>query len=388
MVWCLFFFPLSSPQRQPTAPAAVTVIPEPRNSRTEIVIAAVGDIMMPASIQTAAWRSKKGYDLLFEKISKDLAANITFANLETPVDDAVPASGYPKFNARPALLRALKNAGVTLLSVANNHAMDAGAAGLKRTIDNIESAGLVFIGAGRSKKEAAEIRFFQPRGVRVAFLAYTYGTNRRLPRKNQRSPGVNILGTGSEHDLVRVAETVRKARAHADLLVLSLHWGEEYATEPTAWQRRVAARLINEGVDLILGHHPHVLQPIESISASDGRVGLVAYSLGNFISTQHSGISHLNKNQAKALRGDGIVLYVIAIKERGKTRIDHVEFLPTWALREATGAGTIYRPVSLAREIDRFKGKTALRSDEENLVKLLHYRNDVITKTFLEYPQQ
>jgi poly-gamma-glutamate synthesis protein (capsule biosynthesis protein) len=389
IVWCLFFFPLSPVQKQPIIPPAAAICtPAPRVSRSEIVIAAVGDIMMPASLQRAIGKSKKGYDFLFEKIAKDLSADITFANLETPVDDSAPAAGYPRFNARPALLGALKHAGVTIVSLANNHALDAGAQGLKRTIDNIETAGLVFVGAGRTRAEAGEIKFLQSRDVRVAFLSYTYATNQGVPRKVKRPPAVNILAPDSEADLARAALAVQKARANADLVVLSLHWGDEYSRQPTLWQRRVAERLIKAGADIILGHHPHVLQPIESIPAAEARIGLVAYSLGNFISTQHAGISYLTKNQTKALRGDGIVLYVIAIKERGKTRVDHVEFLPTWALREATGAGTVYRPVSLAREIARFRDKALLRNDEENLVKLLTYRNDVITKTFMDYHQQ
>ena len=344
--------------------------------------------MMPASLQTVVGKSKKGYDLLFEKIVKDLSADITIANLETPVDHTAPAAGYPKFNARPALLSALKRAGVTIVSLANNHALDAGPQGLKRTIGNIESAGLVFIGAGRSRSEAGEIKFLQSRDVRLAFLSYTYATNQGVRRKTKHSPVVNILAPDSETDLARAVLAVQKARANADLVVLSLHWGDEYATQPTPWQRRAAERLVKAGADIILGHHPHVLQPIESIPDADSRIAVVAYSLGNFISTQHAGVSYPDKNQAKALRGDGIVLYIIAIKERGKTRIDHVEFLPIWTLREATGAGAVYRPVSLAREIARFRGKTPLRSDEENLVKLLTYRNDVITRTFMDYRQQ
>src|SRR5574341_924370 len=159
------------------------------SGKTEIVIAAVGDIMMPLSIQRAVARNKYNYDLLFEKIAPELAsADIVFANLETPVDHKAPVSGYPRFNARPELLAALKKAGVGIVSVANNHAMDAGADGLKRTLDNIEAAGLRFAGAGRTKAEAGKIAQATIRGITTAFLAYTYSTNEGLPKKRKDAP--------------------------------------------------------------------------------------------------------------------------------------------------------------------------------------------------------
>lgn len=384
-IWCLVFFPISAVQRQPAVRPSIKKIAITRPARNQIMIAAVGDVMMPLSIQSSISRNKKGYDGLFEKISKDFAgADITFANLETPVDHKSPVSGYPKFNAHPALLAALKKAGVTIVSVANNHAMDAGSEGLKRTLDNIESSGLVFIGAGRTKKESAEIKFFKVRDLSVAFLSYTYDTNWRVPRA-AAAPGVNIIENDSESGLIRASERVKQARAHADLVVVSVHWGDEYAAKPTKWQRRVATALIEAGADVILGHHPHVLQPVESIATPDGRVGLVAFSLGNFISSQNAGIFFANKNNQKALRGDGIILNIAAVKEGRSTRVAHAEFLPIWTLRESIGKNVIYRPVSLVREIDSIKIKADRKQEEERMLTLLTYRYDIITKTIMAH---
>jgi poly-gamma-glutamate synthesis protein (capsule biosynthesis protein) len=131
-----------------------------------LVIAAIGDIMMPSSIQSAVRRHDNNYDLLFEKVRSDLqTADITVANLETPVDEMTPVSGYPKFNSSPYLLAALKRSGIDVISVANNHIMDAGTAGLRRMLDALDAAGLVFVGAGRTKKEAAAARFLTVRGI-------------------------------------------------------------------------------------------------------------------------------------------------------------------------------------------------------------------------------
>lgn len=353
--------------------------PKPREEKAELVIAATGDIMMPLSNQMAATRSKEHYNLLFERIAPDLAsADITFGNLETPVDHTAPVSGYPKFNAGPGLLAALKRAGVGLVSIANNHAMDAKPAGLKRTIENIATAGLLFTGGGRTRAEAGQAPVVSCRGITMAFLAYTYGTNERMPIKKQDVPRVNVLRAGSEADLALAAADVRKARQSMDLVVVSLHWGDEYKTTPTAWQKRVAEELIEAGADVILGHHPHVLQPIESHVARNGRQGLIAFSLGNLISSQNNGVTGRNRTNIKALRGDGIILRIYAVKEQGRTSVARAEFLPLWTLRERVGKIIVYRPVNLAREIARLEAIQKRSGEDEDTLKLLRFRMKVI----------
>ncbi len=379
------FFSLLFACTQQSIPVRPAPLKKPVTSpagTTEIVIAAVGDVMMPGSIQSAAAKDTRGYDLLFEKIAPDLAgADITFANLETPVDHTVGVSGYPRFNARRELLASLKKAGVDIVSIANNHAMDAGSDGLKRTIDNIDAAGITFIGAGRTNAEAAAPRFLKTRGMNIAFLAYAYGSNQRLPQSSQDTPGLNIIGIDSEDDLSCAAANVRRAKAEADLVVVSLHWGVEYTTSPTAWQRRIASELIEAGADVLLGHHPHVLQPIESYTARDGRIGLIAYSLGNFISSQNAGVLRANENDQKALRGDGIILRITATKKGSRIRVAHAEFLPIWTLREPTDHGIVYRPVSLAREITMLNTKHIRDSTEQELMHLLNYRRTFIIQS-------
>ena len=387
LVFSLFVFisPACVQRSQsPSSPSQKTA----HTVRTEIVIAAVGDVMMPGSIQATIAKKKYNYDLLFEKVTPDLsAADITFANLETPVDHGAGISGYPKFNARPELLASLKRAGVDIVSMANNHIMDAGVAGLKRTLGNIDAAGLVFVGAGSTKAGATEIKRITARDISVAFLAYTYSTNERLPRRKPDEPGVNILRTDSEADLALAVERVKEAGQSSDLVVVSLHWGDEYAAVPTAWQRQVAEELIETGADIILGHHPHVLQPIESHTAEDGRQGLIVFSLGNFISTQNSGVSYKNKNSSRARRGDGIILSITIVKEAGKTSISRADFLPIWTLRDMVGRSRIFRPVSLAREIERLNAITERSRDEEGLLKLLSYRREVILKKLTKKPE-
>jgi poly-gamma-glutamate synthesis protein (capsule biosynthesis protein) len=225
------------------------------------------------------------------------------------------------------------------------------------------------------------------RGVNVAFLAYTYGVNQRLPRRSPDAPGVNIIGIDSENDLTRAAADVRQARADADLVVVSLHWGDEYATSPTTWQRRVASELIEAGADVLLGHHPHVLQPIESYITRDKRRRLIVYSLGNFISSQNADVSYANKTHQKALRGDGIILSITVTKEGGMAQVAHTEFLPIWSLREPIGKAMVYRPVSLARELSILGARHKLDTTDEKLMSLLSYRRDYIIRRLTGTPE-
>jgi poly-gamma-glutamate capsule biosynthesis protein CapA/YwtB (metallophosphatase superfamily) len=346
----------------------------------QIAISAVGDIMMPGSTQNAVAQHNLQYDLLFEKITADLAmTDITIANLETTVDHESPVSGYPRFNTRPELLSALKNAGVGIVSVANNHIMDAGVEGLRRTLNNIEKSGISFVGAGRTKAEADRIVYAARRGITAAFLAFTYDTNAPLPKKKGDGPAVNILRTNDETGLEHATMAVRRARQTADLVIVSIHWSDEYRMAPTPWQRKTAAALIEAGADIILGHHPHVLQPIEFYRARDGRQGLISFSLGNFISTQNQGISNDTRDHAKALRGDGIILTIIAVKENGKSSVRRANVLPIWTLRETVGQTSVYRPVSLQREIARIALKPNRTKEEENTLELLGFRSKVIS---------
>ncbi len=383
----VFLIMLPAVVRGEVRTGGTATVAEGASPKTTLVITAIGDVMMPGSIQTAVAKHKKSYDILFEKIAADLAvADITFANLETPVDHTAAVAGYPAFNARPELLTALKKAGVDVVSLANNHARDAGADGLLRTLQNIEAAGLVVAGAGRNRSESLAPVYLSSQGVMTAFLAYTYGTNRGLPKKRKGAPAVNILRSGSREDLAAAIIQVKQARTHADLVVVSLHWGDEYTSVPTPWQKQAAIELVEAGADIILGHHPHVLQPIESYTARDGRQTVIAYSLGNFISSQNYGVSSKNKTHTRALRGDGVILTITAEKEQGRTTIVRSAVQPIWSLREKVGVTTVFRPVGLSREIAKLSVVAKRTKKEESTLQLLTYRQQVILDTIRAAP--
>ena len=158
------------------------------------------------------------------------------------------------------------------------------------------------------------------------------------------------------------------------------------ARAPTAWQKQAALELVEAGADIILGHHPHVLQPVVSHTAKDGRQTVIAYSLGNFISTQNYGVSSKNKTHFRAFRGDGVILMIYAEKKQGRTAIVRSEFKPIWSLREKVGVTTVFRPVSLSREIVKLSAVEKRSKQEEGTLQLFTYRQKVILETINAAP--
>jgi poly-gamma-glutamate synthesis protein (capsule biosynthesis protein) len=294
-------------------------------------LVAVGDILMHQDVQRAAREAESGLRALWQDVEPLLqGADIAFANLETPV---APTSGLPgrpfMFNGPPELPAALKASGFTVLSTANNHAYDQGVAGVVETLDRLRAEHLVPVGSGATRREAEQPQVVQVRGLRVAFLGFTDLYNINLNRKDSE-PWVRGL------DPAAAAEAVRAVRPLADVVVVSIHWGVEYQHDPLPRQREVAARLCAAGADLILGTHPHVLQPVERL-ASGGNRTLVAYSLGNFVSNQdRMYLPDLFKVDGGDSR-DGVALQCRLVKRRladGRTQITVEDAVcePLWNL--------------------------------------------------------
>jgi poly-gamma-glutamate synthesis protein (capsule biosynthesis protein) len=243
-------------------------------------IVAVGDILMHEDVKRSAIQADAGLQGLWAGVEPLLhGADIAFANLETPVAPTTGMPGRPfRFNAPAALPAALRASGFTVLSTANNHAYDQGVPGVRETLDRLRAEHLVPVGSGATRAEAEQVRIVQVHGLRVAFLGFSDLFNINLNRRDGE-PWVCPL------DPAAAVRAVRAARTQADAVVVSVHWGVEYQHEPLPRQREVAAQLAAAGADLILGSHPHVLQPVELIEQA-GRRTLVAYSMGNFISNQ------------------------------------------------------------------------------------------------------
>ncbi|MBP1772925.1 MAG: putative enzyme of poly-gamma-glutamate biosynthesis (capsule formation)-like protein [Holophagaceae bacterium] len=247
---------------------------------TSLSLVAVGDILMHQDVKTAASQDPGGFPALWaDLVPLFQGADLAFGNLETPVAPTTGRPGVPfQFNAPESLPGALRASGFTVLSTANNHAYDQGAKGVRETLERLREARLVSVGSGEDRGQAERLVLLERQGLKVAFLGFTDLFNLDLNRR-ATEPWVRPL------DLEPALEAVRNARRQADLVVVSVHWGNEYQHQPTKRQRDIARALVDAGCDVILGHHPHVLQPVELLEV-DGRKALVAYSLGNFISNQ------------------------------------------------------------------------------------------------------
>jgi len=334
---CLWLaIPLGCRARKPPPP------PEP----AKVVLVAVGDILMHQDVKTAAQQGG-GFEPLWAEIAPLFkSADLVFGNLETPVAPLLGAPGEPyRFNAPAALPGALKGSGFTLLALANNHAYDQGPRGLQETRTRLVVEGLVPLGGGRDQAEAMAPRILERNGIRIAFLAWTDLLNLSLNRPG-KGPWVNVL------DLEQAARSVRGARLQADAVVVSLHWGKEDRHDPTPRQRDITTLLFEAGADLVLGHHPHVLQPLEFMEMGDRRVA-VAYSLGNFISNQDRTYDAARMPLRRGDERDGAALVATFTRQSpGRVRLEHVGYVPLWTennWREARNPGSVPRSIRVVR---------------------------------------
>lgn len=254
--------------------------PPPRPAVPRLSLVAVGDILMHQDVKAAAERIPAGFPALWaDLVPLFQGADIAFGNLETPIAPTTGRPGIPfQFNAPATLPAALRASGFTILSTANNHAFDQGARGVRETLQRLREARLIALGSGEDRSQAEYLQIIERQGLKVAFLGFTDVFNLDLNRR-ATEPWVRAL------DLEPALAAVRAARERADLVVVSVHWGNEYQQVPTRRQRDLARKLVDAGCDLLLGHHPHVLQPAELLEVG-GRRALVVYSLGNFISNQ------------------------------------------------------------------------------------------------------
>ena len=250
------------------------------------------------------------YDSVRETIQ---SADIAFINQESLMcGDGYAFSYYPRFNGPQDLAYDLADVGFDVINIANNHMLDKGTDGLEKTIDfwrTIEDVTL--IGGYKSADEFAEPHVMEVDGVRVAFLTYTTFTN--LAKDSADSP----LVIPYPHDDTVIAQI---ARAHelADFLIVSVHWGDEYTFTPNASQKSFANLLAENGVDVIIGHHPHVIQPIEYLDRPDGGKTLCVYSLGNFVAEQNHDFTMLG----------GLISFDI-VKKGDAVTVENALFLPT-----------------------------------------------------------
>jgi poly-gamma-glutamate synthesis protein (capsule biosynthesis protein) len=277
-----------------------------------------------------------GYTWLYAPIADLLAEpDLMFANLETPIAPGT-AGGTREyvFNAPQDAAAALRDVGVDVVSVANNHAFDQGRAGFEETLRRVQQAGLAAVGAGPEGRASGPVRLTAG-GLTVAFLGYATFFNADGNACPRAAAGAPPCLQASLLDRARAIEDVRAAAATADAVVVSIHWGVEYEPQPRAEDVELAHRLVDAGALVVLGHHPHVLQPVELYRAPDGRVGVVAYSLGNFVSNQSRNyVFGVTPEKVAATRDGALLRVALARRDYGRgvvrVEVDGADFVPLW----------------------------------------------------------
>lgn len=321
----------------------------PRHAKPpRLVLAFGGDVIAHDALRVAAARADhrdaagrslndSGYGALIAAIEPAVrGADLAFANLESPVTPRELRRGEMIFHADEPLLAAVARAGFHVVSVANNHALDQGRGGLADTLAAASRHGLVAVGAGGTMREACAPRVVTRSGIAIAVLARTLVMNFHDPPERER-PSVCMLAEGP------LKRQVREARAAgAELVIASLHWGNEYDRAPRREQIDAAHRLVEAGVDLVIGHHPHVLQRVERVPRRDGRDALVAYSLGNLLSNQGYAFDPRTGKEADGDTRDAAVLrVVVARRDDGAIAIADATAVPLWTDHSAGGDITL-----------------------------------------------
>lgn len=256
--------------------ASLTKLDESEDS--EITIFAVGDIMLNRGVE---WYIKRNNDWRwpFLKITEDLKeADLLFGNLEGVISDKGKKVGsIYSFRADPKVIEGLTYAGFDILSLANNHMFDYQRIAIEDTMMRLQENGIDYVGAGFNAREAFSVKVKEIKNTKIGFLAYT-NLGPEVWRAGENYSGIAWV---SEDDIEEIKADIEKAKEEVDVLIVSFHSGEEYAKNPTPFQIFFSETLVKAGVNLVVGHHSHVVQKIEKY-----KNGWIAYSLGNFVFDQ------------------------------------------------------------------------------------------------------
>jgi poly-gamma-glutamate capsule biosynthesis protein CapA/YwtB (metallophosphatase superfamily) len=254
----------------------------PSDVSTKVVtLSFVGDVIFAGHVQERL--EQQGYDYPYKPVQAYLDADIQVANMETPVT-TIGTQQFKEYTyqSTPKALPAFRSAGFDVVTLANNHSMDYGVAGLLDTMQNLTNNGIKYTGAGRTADEAYAPVVVKRKGVKVAFVGLSHVVpNASWKAQNKSTTNPNgVTGVAHLYDMQAALNAVKRAKQVADIVIVMPHWGVERVMTPNATQTEMAHALIDAGADLIVGSHPHVAQAIEQYKGK-----WIAYSLGNFLFT-------------------------------------------------------------------------------------------------------
>ena len=332
--------PLVIPSQTITPPSP-DPSPEPSPKPDTFTLIAAGDIMAHSDNLKAALDEKSGlYDFTenykhIRSIIED--ADFSIANLETVT--AGPESkytSYPLFNTPAAILDAIKYAGFTTLVTANNHSLDRGIEGITATIDEIDKRSILHTGSFKSPGK--NYLSYEFEGYNITVIAYTQhlnGNDSLLGYENKYM--VNVMNKET------IIEDITAVKENSDLVIIYLHWGNEYTRAEEDWQRSYAESLFEAGADVILGTHPHVIRPAETMTVN-GEIKYVIYSMGNYISNF---IRTDNRDNAIYTEDGVMVKLTFNIDKNGVFSLSAVNHIPTWPYKFEDESGLHYEIIPI-----------------------------------------
>lgn len=332
-----------------------------------IDIVSLGNLIIHQS-QINGAKNENGYDFSpsFQYIKEMVSeADISLGILEGALAGGEP-TGYPIFNSPDEVIDSLRDTGIDVVNYANNHIYDYDDEGLQRTIEITKEKGLDVLGV-KSTEEEKSYLVKEVDGVKIGFASYVFETAAVNGYKTINSNPVsinseNLINTFNYNDLEsfynRIASEISAMKAEGvEFIIASMHWGEEYNTYTEATQNEIAKKLNELGVDIILGGHPHVIQPYEIICNESGHSTFVIYSQGNSLSNQSE------QEIGVAESEDGIMIKFTLEKKDGNVSLKEYKIIPTWVYKEEKGDGTYYHKIIPVEEALANPDKYGINSD-------------------------
>ncbi len=343
---------------QPAAPSLGPAAPV----LGKVSIIATGDIMAHGAVIQAAG-ANGGYPALYAAVKPVVqSADLAFGNLETPVAPKHDHGSRPfVFNAPPEMLKALKDAGFRVVLFANNHVYDQDRDGFAESLDSLDASGLSYVGAGRTKAAAAAPVRLEVNGVKLAWFGAAEFFNDPRNVDDAAQPAANVA------DGEALSAAIAQVRPQVDAVIVGVKGGVYYQAAPRAQEIALAHRWLEAGADVILGSHPHVLEPLELYPTHDGRLGLVLYSLGNFISNQsRQYLPHVSADAEGDPRDGAFVRFSLEKRDYGQggvhVNLADLAYVPLWTdnnfYRAARDLPDIH-PVVIDAELQRVRAQLA-----------------------------
>lgn len=334
----------ASNAKEETSATNVSSQSEPEFIETSATVMSIGDIMVHSPQLNGALNSSTGdynFDCYFKEIAPYFAtSDLNVGNLEVTFggNESREFSGYPLFNTPDSLADSIKNAGFNLLLTSNNHCYDTGLAGLKRTAQVLKQKGIEFTGTKETDVDPAYV-IKQVNNINIGIINYTYETKcltegRKYLNGNPVNSEANGLINSFNYDKLDAfyseigAYLKEMDTKGAEFKVVYIHWGNEYQTYSNTYQKSIAQKLCNMGVDMIIGSHPHVIQPIELVTSEDSQNTTVClYSMGNAVSNQRQ---ELMTSCPSGHTEDGMIFEFVLKKTKAGVTLESLDLTPTW----------------------------------------------------------